>query len=315
MTSIRDIAKLSGFSVSTVSRVLNNHPYVSTEKREIITKIIQDLDYTANQNAINLSLGKTNVIGVILPYTNNPTFDKMMKGILTAAIQNNYNLMLLPTNYHKEEELNHLNLLKNKRVDGLIITSKVNSWEVLREFTKYGTIVMCEKTHLSEFSAAYSNRLNSYLEVFTYLKEIGHQQVAFTSPRSTTKSTSSKLLMQAYEETFSHPKPAYFLEDCYSYEDGLKAGAYFLNQPNPPTAIYANGDEVAAGIYHFAQKKGLILPQDLLIIGEENLPIGKVLDIPSMDHQVELLGTTALNLAIQTTLAKKEIPYILRFPN
>lgn len=70
MTSIRDIARLSGFSVSTVSRVLNDHPYVSAEKRAHIQKIIKELDYTVNQNAVNLSIGKTKTIGIILPYAN-----------------------------------------------------------------------------------------------------------------------------------------------------------------------------------------------------------------------------------------------------
>lgn len=65
MTSIRDIARLSGYSVSMVSRVLNQHPYVKAEKRAHIQKIIAELDYTANQNAVNLSIGKTRLIGVI----------------------------------------------------------------------------------------------------------------------------------------------------------------------------------------------------------------------------------------------------------
>lgn len=314
MTSIRDIAKLSGFSVSTVSRVLNNHPYVSAEKREIIQKIIHDLDYTANQNAINLSVGKTNVIGVILPYTNSPNFDKMMKGMLIKAAEHQYNLMLLPTNYHKEIEIKHLNLLKNKRVDGLIIASKVNSWEVLQEYTKYGPVVMCEKTDLPDFSAAYSDRLASYIDTFSYLKQKGHQQIAFTTARPAKISNSTKYMIQAYQTVFGTKTLPNFMSDCFFYEDGLRAGDFFLNQEHPPTAIYANGDEVAAGIHYVATHLDYKLPKDLLIVGQEHLPIGRLLDLPSLDHQSELLGATAFELAIQTTPEKKEIPYFLRLP-
>lgn len=70
MTSIRDIARLSGYSVSMVSRVLSHLPYVKEEKRVHIQKIIADLDYTSNQNAVNLSIGETKLIGVILPSIN-----------------------------------------------------------------------------------------------------------------------------------------------------------------------------------------------------------------------------------------------------
>lgn len=312
MTSIRDIARLSGFSVSTVSRVLNDHPYVSAEKRAHIQKIIKELDYTVNQNAVNLSIGKTKTIGIILPYATNPGFDKIIQGILTTAIKHKYNLMLLPTNYSKDEEIKHLNLLKNKRVDGIIITSKANSWDVLNDYAKYGSIVTCEETPLQTISAAYTDRLRSYLEVFHYLKKRGHTNVAFTSVRSAEKSNSTKSVLVAYEQVFAPPLEKNYRTNCFTYEDGLRAGEYFLNQANPPTAIYANGDEIAAGIYHVAIEKGLRIPNDLVLIGEEYLPVGKVLELSSMDHQLELLGQVAFELAIQQRIKKKKIPHILR---
>lgn len=312
MTSIRDIARLSGFSVSTVSRVLNNHPYVSAEKREHIQNIIKELDYTVNQNAVNLSIGKTKIIGVILPYTNNPGFDKIIKGLLNAALKHKYNLMLLPTNYNKEEEIKHLTLLKNKRVDGIILTSKANTWDILNEFTKYGTIVTCEETPLTSISAVYTDRVRAYRDVFQYIKDLGHTNVAFSSVRSASKSHSTKSLLAAYEQVFYPPSERNYLTHCFTYEDGLRAGEYFLNQPDPPTAIYANGDEIAAGIYQVAKDKGLKLPDDLLLVGEEHLPVGKVLRIPSLDHQLELLGQVAFELAIQKKVEKKKIPHILR---
>ncbi|SBO18156.1 LacI family DNA-binding transcriptional regulator [Carnobacterium divergens] len=315
MASIRDIARLSGYSVSMVSRVLNQHPYVKAEKRAHIQKIIAELDYTANQNAVNLSIGKTRLIGVISPYTNHACFDKIIKGILSEAFKLNYTILLLPTNYDPQKELKHLELLKQKRIDGLIITSRANPWETIKSYTSYGPITVCEETEHPELSAAYSDRKASYQEVFTYLKQLGHSNVAFTSVREKTISNSTQQLVQAYQDIFQTPADFHYLTNCDTYEDGLRVGELFLNQKKRPTAIYANGDEIAAGIYSIAVKKGINIPEDLLVVGEEDLSIGKALHFPSMNHQLEDLGKVALQLVLNPTITKQLIPHFLTFPN
>lgn len=103
MANIRDIAKLTGYSVSTISRVINGHPYVDEEKRKEILAVMKEVDYIPNANARQLSYGKTKSIGVILPYTNHPYFDQLISGIIEAAFDYDYKVTLLPTGYHKEK--------------------------------------------------------------------------------------------------------------------------------------------------------------------------------------------------------------------
>lgn len=81
MANIREIARLAGVSVSTVSRVLNNHPYVSSAKKDAVLKTIEKLDYSRNINAVHLSQGKTNMVGVVLPAINHPYFSALLEGI------------------------------------------------------------------------------------------------------------------------------------------------------------------------------------------------------------------------------------------
>lgn len=85
MSTIHDIAKITGYSVSTISRVLNNHPYVSDEKRARVKAVIKDLDYIPNSNARSLSYGKSLQIGVLLPLINNSWFDEMTSGVIEEA--------------------------------------------------------------------------------------------------------------------------------------------------------------------------------------------------------------------------------------
>ncbi|WP_255294882.1 LacI family DNA-binding transcriptional regulator [Bacillus sp. AFS041924] len=114
MTNISDIAKLAGVSVSTVSRVLNNYKYVASDKREAVLKVIEEMNYTPNKNAIDLIRGETRTIGVILPYNNNPAFDQILNGILNKALENDFLITVLPSNYSKEKEVEYLQKLKSK---------------------------------------------------------------------------------------------------------------------------------------------------------------------------------------------------------
>ena len=91
MVNIRQIAKISGYSVSSVSRVINNHPYVSSETREKILKVMKDLDYAPSIVAQELSSGNTYKIGVVIPHTRHPYFTQLLNGMMDAAQESRYN--------------------------------------------------------------------------------------------------------------------------------------------------------------------------------------------------------------------------------
>ncbi|BDX43873.1 LacI family DNA-binding transcriptional regulator [Enterococcus faecalis] len=128
MTTIREIARLSGSSVTTVSRVINHHPYVSEEKRLKIQAIIDELGYKPNILARNLSFGKSNTLGVMVPYTNQPYFDAILSGIIHQAFQQGMMVSLLPTDYDKEVEKSYL----EKMATGTGLT-QANVWTALAQ--------------------------------------------------------------------------------------------------------------------------------------------------------------------------------------
>lgn len=308
MANISEIAKLSGVSVSTVSRVLNHHKYVSEEKRVAVLQVINDMNYTPNRNAIDLIRGETKTIGVIIPYNNNQAFDQMLHGVLNKSVEKGFSITVLPTQYSKEKELEYLAMLKNKWLDGIIITSRSNDWETIVPYANYGQVVSCEYTEHPEVGCAYIDRYASYLEVFQYLKHKGHTTVAFTAARGM-QSVSTQQTIAAYKETFGELHSAHYLPDCYSMADGVVAGEKLLNLHSRPTAIYANGDEVAGGIYQYARSIHIKVPDDLAIIGQENQPIGVALGLSSVDHQLIKVGEQAFELIINKSREKAKIPY------
>src|SRR3954465_6002979 len=138
MTNIKDVAKMAGVSVTTVSRVLNNHPYVREEKRNAVLDAIKQSNYQQNINAVHLSLGKTCLVGVVVPFIDHPYFALLIKGIANEALKNNYKLVVFQTDYVEESELEALQMLKQKQIDALIICSRICSWSILEDHTSYG---------------------------------------------------------------------------------------------------------------------------------------------------------------------------------
>ena len=308
MTNINEIAKMAGVSVTTVSRVLNNHKYVSEEKRAIVQKVIDEVNYTPNKNAVDLIRGETRMIGVIIPYNNNQAFDQMLHGVLNQSVEKDYSITVLPTKYNNDKEIEYLSMLKNKLLDGIIITSRTNNWESIIPYTNYGSVVSCEYTNHPEIGCSYIDRYASYLEAFQYLKDKGHAKVAFTTVRGM-ESMSTRQLISAYKEVFGELQSEFYLSDCSSFEDGYNAGKKLLSQKTRPTAIYANGDEVAGGMYQYAQSINMRVPEDIAILGQENQPIGIGMGISSIDHQLIKVGEQAFDLVINKSRQKVQIPY------
>ncbi|WP_152658006.1 LacI family DNA-binding transcriptional regulator [Oceanobacillus sp. CFH 90083] len=307
MANIHDIAKVAGVSVSTVSRVLNNYKYVSNEKREAVLKVMEEMKYTPNKSAIDLIRGETRTIGVILPYNNNPAFDQLLNGILNKALENDFLITLLPSKYDKEQELEYLEKLKSKLFDGIIITSRANDWEEIIPYSEFAPIVSCEYAQHHEIGCSYTERYASFFDAFQLLKNKGHHMVAFTTARM--ESNSTKKIIKAYHEVFGDIPPGYHISNCQCLEDGYEAANQFLQLRERPTAIYANGDEVASGIYLYAKAEKLSVPEDLAIIGQENQPVGIGLGLTTVDHQLTKIGEQACSLTIKKSKEKIKIPY------
>lgn len=138
MANIRDIAKMAGVSVTTVSRVLNGHKYVRKEKKEAVLRAMRDSNYHRNINAVHLSRGKTSLVGVVVPFANHPYFGLLIEGITKAAVQYGYHLVLVQTNYNESRELEALKMLENRQIDALIICSRQSTWGTIEAYMNEG---------------------------------------------------------------------------------------------------------------------------------------------------------------------------------
>ncbi|MED0940175.1 LacI family transcriptional regulator [Bacillus cereus] len=298
MANIKDIAKMAGVSVTTVSRVLNDHPYVSEEKRKAVIEIVEKLNYSQNANAVHLSKGKTNIVGVILPYINHPCFDAMVGGMMEVALAHNYRVLLCQTNYNKKEEMKSLHMLKTKQLDGLIICSRANDWETIEPYASYGAIVACEDNDISNISSVYTNHSAAFQLGMEYLIEKGYKKIGYCTGRKLGPSSQKRfdVYKQQLQSIDEEVNEEWIFTECFTLEDGVRVAHKLKEMQHLPEALIVAGDEVAIGVMTEAEKLGIQVPKDLAIIGFDNQPISQVLQLTTIDQNLKEIGKKAFEM-------------------
>ena len=225
MPTIYDVAKLSGLSKTTVSRVINNHSYVSEEKKNLVLKAMKELNYTPNPSARKLRGQVTTTIGVIVPRIVNPFFSYLVDSIEQVAYKNGYHVLIFQSNEDKEKELAFLNLLKTKQVDGIIMTSIENDWSIIEPFTESGPILLCNE-YVNNASVPIV-RLDQYKGAYIgvkHLLEKGHRKIGYCTGGLFAEEGKDKDRNQGYQRALQEagiePDPKWIFVNQHSIEDG-----------------------------------------------------------------------------------------------
>ncbi|CQR24137.1 LacI family sugar-binding transcriptional regulator [Streptococcus varani] len=303
MVSISEIAKKAGVAKSTVSRVLNHHPHVSDETRQKIMAIITELDYMPNQLARDLSRGKTQKIGVVIPHTRHPYFTQLINGLLDAAKTTDYQLVMMPSDYNQEIELSYLNQLKMEAIDALIFTSRAISLDIIETYAKYGRIVVCEKLQKSNLlSSAYLDRHFSFIEAFSEMKARDLENLVLLFSRNDETSATYQSALVAYQDVYGQLSTPYTVfGNIHDFNDGLKL-SYQLIKDDSIDGILATSDEVAAGLIKGYEESGKTCPY---IVGQEGLLVGQLLKLPTIDHKSYDLGKLAFKQALSDIISQE----------
>lgn len=298
MANIREIAKRAGVSVSTVSRVLNGYPYVKEEKRKAVWDVVHELNYKKNINAVHLSKGKTNIIGVMLPIINHPYFSMIVEGIAEEALRYGYHLLFFQTNYDIHKELEALEMLRVKQIDGLIICSHTISLETLELYISDGPIVLCEDIQEPHIFSVYIDHYQAFMLGMDYLIKKGHSKIGYCLGRPT--SINSQKRKAAYKDALQHihaPIHAnWMFHHCLHIGDGKRIVSTILSLAEKPTALLVTSDQVAAGIVLWGKTYGLRVPNDLAIVSFDNHPISEALHITTIELPLSLMGKKAFQM-------------------
>lgn len=285
MINIRDIARIAGVGVSTVSRVINNHPDVKEQTRERVLEVIRENNYIPNNSARNLKKNNTNNIGVLIKGVFNPFFSEMLDLISKRISKAGYSMILEHHDYLSDDEMNNLiSIIKEKRLQGVICLGgnftdvknddfdDINVPVVLTSINhKYGK-------ELSNFSSVSIDNEKSAYSATKYLIDCGHKNIAIMLGDEYDIGISYRReagYLKALSDNGIPFNKAYRILGNYDYREAYDKTIKFLDEHNEVTAIFAISDIMAVGCAKAIKDKGLVVGKDISIIGFDGMDISE----------------------------------------
>jgi len=279
--TINDVAKHANVSKKTISRVLNNEPNVSPDTRKRIEESFKLLGYRPNPQARGLASSNSYLIGLVYPSQSNSYVSSIQKGALERCRAEGFHLVIYPEDHENESLIEHLESnLDSANLDGIILTSPFADMVPLLDFLKFRDIPVVRigaLSSLDKIPSVISNDLEASYEMCRYLISIGHSKIAFIKGHSDHSSSEQRLkgYAKALNEASIPILDNYIQQGNFSFESGEDCARRLLSLDNPPSAIFASNDYMAAGIVKVANQKGISIPHDLTVTGFDNAPASR----------------------------------------
>lgn len=302
MPSIEDVAKKARVSVTTVSRALNDHPYVSAKTKNKIFKAMEDLNYYPNNVAQQLRGKGSKMIGVIISYITNPFFAYLVDAIETTALDAGYHLVVMQTRGNQQLEKFYIEMIKKKQLDGIIITNLETATKEVIDLITNGQIILCnryigdEKLPVIQIDEAAASFMGT-----EHLIRKGHKKIAFcTGNIMNPHDHRFKGFLEAMTAHGLEFKEEWFFDDVLGIDGGRSFVKRLTQLSDPPTAVFSNGDEVAAGIISEARNFQINVPEDLAVLGFDDQPIASITypQITTIKQPIHQMGEYATKMLI-----------------
>lgn len=282
--TIKDIAREANVSVTTVSRVLNNKPDVSSKTKKKIKKIIQNHDYKPSSLARGLVLQKSHTIGLIIPDISNPFFPGVAKGIEDFARKLDYSVIYCNTGNDTNKEKEAIQLLKSRKVDGMIVSLSVNqeNKEELNKLKKqnFPIIQIDREIPGIDYPSVVVDNKESARNVVKYFQKNGHTKIGHISGNLKIKSAKDRLsgFKEEMKKLDLFYKNEWIKEGDYSRESGYKRMKEILKTKKIPSALFIANDLMALGAYEAIFEKKLKIPEDISIIGHDDIEVASLIN-------------------------------------
>lgn len=274
--TIFDVAEKAGVSYSTVSRVLNNKGNVNAETRERVLQVMAQLGYVGNAPARSLAGGSSRVVGLLVDHLHTGYMGEIIRGIDEALEMHNYNLMLYTTHRQKNREVAYVTKLTHNLVDGLILIVPRNEQaylDTLRQ-RKFPHVLIDYQGYNRHIPSIITTNKKGGYDATTYLIKAGHRRIGFITGEMAYGCAPERLsgYQEALEEHGIAFDPELVSEGNFLQPQGYRCAQHLLSLPNPPTALFVSNDVMAFGAMEAAHVRGLRIPDDLSIIGFDDIP-------------------------------------------
>ncbi|MFA0084387.1 LacI family DNA-binding transcriptional regulator [Vibrio sp. 10N.261.51.F12] len=304
MTTIKDIAKIAGVSVATVSRVINNKSDVSAMMREKILTIMEEVGYVPNMMAKNLSHGRAKLIAVMLPTLNNQFFSELLTEIEKEASKHGYNTMHVLTGDDRAKVEYYLNSIKSNFVCGAIINSLAIEQSDLEGLEKTGTKVVTidRSAHDHDFSSVNVDHIFGGQLAAKHLMQKGCRNVVLLTGAS--DDTISNLRLEGFRQYVAEHQlevSVTLVESDLTSEGGYRCFKTFLEEKPSFDGVFCSNDAMAFGAIRACRDFDIIVPENVLMIGYDNSHINEysVPRLSSIDQDVTQIGRESVNTLIE----------------
>lgn len=309
MATMKDIARLAQVSTSTVSHVINGSRFVSDEIREKVMRIVAELNYTPSAVARSLKVRETKTIGLLVTATNNPFFAEVMAGVEQYCQKNQYNLIISTTGGDAKRLQQNLQTLIHKQVDGVLLMCGDSRFQADMELTVSLPLVVMDWwfTELNADKILDNSEHGGYLATKSMV-DAGHQKIGIIT--GNLRKSVAKNRLQGYKKALSEANivlnPDWIVESHFDFEGGIVGAQKLLSLSDRPTAIFCCSDTIAIGAYQAIQNQGLRIPQDISIMGYDDIELARYLfpSLSTISQPKAELG----KLAVETLLQRIQEP-------
>ncbi|MBN1406624.1 MAG: LacI family DNA-binding transcriptional regulator [Calditrichaceae bacterium] len=320
MATIKEIARKANVSTATVSKALNSRHDVSAETRRRILEIAKSHNFVPSASAKNLKLQRTENIGVIFcresqPLSGNPFYSRVLEGIEAESAINNYNLVLhlLPNEYRDTLP----KMIREKQVDGLILVG-VMSEDFIRRLAevKIICVLVDPKIHLENMSQVLIDNEHGAFQATQYLINFGHKRIGFIS--GDLERLSFNLRLKGYRKALKYNGIEF--DERLIVTGGIEKGydhtTQLLQLESRPTAIFSANDINAIFGYKAISDAGLKIPDDISVIGFDDIELSKISNPPLSTMRVykEEMGSIAVRVLLQMMRNEIDKPLTTMIP-
>jgi LacI family transcriptional regulator len=305
--TIKDVARKANVSIATVSRVLNNQGGYSPKTKEKVLAAIKELGYQPNALARGLINKRTKTIGILFPEVSNMFASKILHGVENVVNEQGSSVIVCNTASNGEKTMKYLQVLHEKRIDGVIFVSEVITDEYYKMLESMNIPIVLISTESYRYSLPYV-KVNDRHAAYTateYLIQKGHRKIGMISGNKNDM-IAGQPRIDGYKEALLHNgidiKENYIVS-CkgFGFKDGFYILPRLLHQAPDITAIFAASDEMAMGVISAAYKLGIKIPNDISIIGYDNLPLAELAIPPltTVAQPLEEMGEMAASMLFE----------------
>lgn len=301
MAGIREVAKLAGVSAATVSRVMNGTANVDDEKRKRVLAAIEKTGFRPNELARALYKKSSRTIGVIVPDIENPFFSELAKAAEEEAYRSGYKILLCNSDNNPQKEAMNIQMLVQMKADGIIITTNCDSTsQVLNDCSIPVVVVDRKMTGTNGTAFIEANHYKGGRLAAEHLVQCGCRNIVCL--RGPVNYTSGRQRYQGYLDICSQYGLKEQSVDCaYDYEAGKRAAEKLLKQYPKADGIIACNDIVAIAVYKALTKKGFKIPEDIQMIGFDNIKFSRLCtpELTTVSQPIHEMGMMAAGIIIR----------------